>query len=103
MRQSITGLLVALTALFASGAHANLNCDQLFAVAQTSVALRDQGHSLSQVLAEVESAEVRQKFNPQEINLIRQVVRISFTSEFSLREIMEACQSGSLGLPKPKP
>ena len=58
---------------------------------------------LSAVLAEVESAEIRANLDAQEINLLRQVVRVSFTSEFSPREVHEACVSGSLGIPKPKP
>lgn len=103
MRRIRTGLFIVFGALFARGACANLNCDQLLAAAQTTISLRDQGYTLSQVLSEVESAQVRQKFNAQEVNLIRQIVRISFNSEFSLREIAEACQSGSLGIPKPKP
>ncbi|HTE14210.1 MAG TPA: hypothetical protein VK642_03960 [Burkholderiales bacterium] len=96
-------LIVVFTGVFAHDASATLSCEQVLAVSQTTIALRDQGHSLSAVLAEVESGELRQKLDAQEINLLRQIVRISFTSEFSPREILEACKDGSLGLPKPKP
>ena len=75
----------------------------MVAVSQTTISLRDQGHSLSAVLAEIERAEMRANLDAQEINLLRQIVRISFTSEFSPREVHEACVSGSLGIPKPKP
>lgn len=75
----------------------------MVAVSQTTLTLRDQGHSLSAVLAEIERAEMRANLDAQEINLLRQIVRISFTSEFSPREVHEACLSGSLGIPKPKP
>jgi hypothetical protein len=72
------------------------------AVSQTTISLRDQGQSLSAVLAEIERTELKQALDAQEINLLRQIVRISFTSEFSPREVLEACNSGSLGIPKPK-
>ncbi len=75
----------------------------MVAIAQSTLGLRDQGMSLSAVLAKVESAEARAKLNAQEINLLRQIVRISFTSAFSQREVHEACVSGSLGIPKPNP
>lgn len=79
-----------------------MGCEQVLAVAQMSINLRDEGHSLSSVLAEVERGDMRQKLDAQEINLLRQIVRISFTSEYSLREILEACKDGSLGIAKPK-
>ncbi len=72
-------------------------------VSQTAISLRDQGQSLSEVLVEIERGEMRQMLDAQELNLLRQIVRISFTSEYSPREILEACKSGSLGIPKPKP
>lgn len=75
----------------------------MVAVSQTTISLRDQGHSLTAVLAEIERAEMRANLDAQEINLLRQIVRISFTSEFSPREVHEACIAGSLGIPKPKP
>ena len=84
-------------------ARAALDCAQLVAIAQSTLGLRDQGMSLSAVLAEVETAEMRANLNAQEINLLRQIVRISFTSEYSPREVHEACVAGSLGIPKPKP
>src|SRR5688572_26783640 len=96
-------LVIVFAGFFALNASAALNCEQLLAVSQTTIELRDQGRTLSSVLAEVERSELRQKLDAQEINLLRQVVRISFTSEYSPREIFESCQSGSLGIPKAKP
>jgi hypothetical protein len=107
MRRVIYCLVVVFTGNFLPGtnacASAALSCEHLVAVAQTTIAMRDQGHSLSQVLADVERAELREALNAQEINLLRQIVRISFSSEYSPREILEACKSGSLGIAKPKP
>ena len=84
-------------------ARAALECDQLVAVAQTTVKLRDGGASLNAVMREIESGDLRQKLDAQELNLLRQIVRISFTSEASVAEIFESCKAGEFGLPKPKP
>ena len=84
-------------------AHAALECDQVVAVAHTTVKLRDEGASLNNVMREIESGDVRQKLDAREVNLLRQIVRLSFTSEASVHEIAESCKSGELGLPKPKP
>jgi hypothetical protein len=97
-------LLVVVFKGFISQAYgATLNCEHLVTVSQTTIALRDEGNSLTTVLAQVERSDLRQKLDAQELNLLRQVVRISFTSEFSPREILETCKDGSLGIPKPKP
>lgn len=96
--------IIVFNGLFANvAAAATLNCEHLVAVAQTTIALRDQGHTLSSVMAEVERGELQQKLDAQELNLLRQIVRISFTSEYTPREILEACKAGSLGIAKPKP
>ena len=94
----------AVFACVASGAaRAALECEQLVAVAQMTIKLRDEGLSLSTVMRDIESSDLRQKLDAQELNLLRQVVRLSFTSETSPREIHESCTAGELGLPKPKP
>jgi hypothetical protein len=54
-------------------------------------------------MAEVERGELQQKLDAREINLLRQIVRLSFTSETTPREILEACKGGSLGIAKPEP
>lgn len=97
----MSSVLVVLIGTFVPRAEAALSCGQLIAVSQTTLSLRDQGHSLSAVLAEIERAEVRANLDAQEVNLLRQIVRVSFTSEFTPREVHEACVSGSLGIPKP--
>lgn len=74
----------------------------MLAVSQTAIALRDQGNTLSAVLAEIERGEISQKLGARELNLLRQVVRISFTSEYSPREIFDSCKQGSFGARKTK-
>ena len=102
MPRMFLSLIVVFTGFFAPDAGAALSCEQLVAVSQNAIALRDQGQSLSEVLAEVERSEIRQALDAQEVNLLRQIVRISFTSEYSPREILESCKSGGLGIAKPK-
>ncbi len=103
MKRVIILFLVVFNGFFSSNANAALSCPQLVAVSQTTISLRDEGHSLLAVLAEIERAEMRAHLDAQAINLLRQIARISFTSEFSPREVHEVCVSGSLGKPKPKP
>ncbi len=83
-------------------AHAELTCDQLGAVAQTTISMRDQGASLNAMLAEFERGELKQKLEAQELNVVRQLVRGVYLGDFSPGEIAESCKAGTLGLPKPK-
>jgi len=99
-------LSIFVAAVFCTGvtgiAQAALECLHLVNAAQTAIALRDKGVPLSAVLAEVERAEMKAKFNAQELNTLRQVIRISFNSEYSPREILESCEAGELGIPRKK-
>ena len=98
-RTTAIGLLCAVSV----AAHAALECEQVIAVAQATIRLRDDGATLNGVLREIETAELRQNLDAREINLLRQIVRMSFTSETSVYEVAEACKAGELGVPKPKP
>jgi len=93
-------------AIFCTGAtgyaHAALECAHLVNAAQAAIELRDKGIPLAKVLAEIETTDMKQKFNAQELNTLRQVIRISFTSEYSPREILESCEAGELGIPRKK-
>lgn len=72
-------------------AHAELSCEQIVASAQTAVTLRDQGMTLSRVLAETESAEMRGRFHPDELALLRRAIRLTYTGEVSVYELSESC------------
>lgn len=76
---------------------AQLNCEQIVASAQTAIRLRDQGMSLNQVLSETEKAEMRQRFRPDELGVIRQAVRLAYTGEISVYELADACAEGGSG------
>ena len=102
MRTLLLTLLFVFKGFFVYAADGALDCDQLLAVSQTSIALRDQGNTLSAVLAEIERGEFSQKLDARELNLLRQIVRTSYTSEYSPREIFESCKQGSFGARKSK-
>jgi hypothetical protein len=70
---------------------AELSCDQIVASAQAGIALRDQGAPLSRVMAETERPEMRERFAPDELALIRQAIRLTFTGEVSVHEVAETC------------
>lgn len=82
------GLLLALCT---QPLHAELTCDQLVAGAQAGITLRDRGASLSQVLAETEKGDLRDRFKPEELAMMRRAVQLTFTGEISLHELAETC------------
>lgn len=85
--------MVLLTAgvMAAVPVQAALTCDQIVASAQAGIALRDQGAPLSRVLAETEKPEMRERFAPDELAMIRQAIRLTFTGEVSVYEVAETC------------
>lgn len=78
----------------AATAHAELSCDQLVASAQAGIAMRDRGASLNQVLAETEKGDLRERFKPDELAIIRRAVRLTFTGEVSIYELVDSCADG---------
>lgn len=80
-------------------ARAELTCDQLVASAKAGLDLRDQGASLTHVLAETAKPAMRERFQPDELGLIRQAVRLTFTGEVSLHELAETCAANKGGNP----
>ena len=78
-------------------AHADLSCEQIVASAQTAVTLRDQGMTLSRVLAETESAEMRGRFRPDELALLRRAIQLSYTGEVSVYELSDSCNESRGG------
>lgn len=78
-------------------AQAELTCEQLVASAQAGIALRDRGASIGQVLAETEKSELRERFRPEELAMIRRALQLTFTGEFSVHELAETCAAGKGG------
>ncbi len=70
---------------------AQVTCEQLVASAKAGIALRDQGSTLRQVLVEIETGELRKRFQPDDLGIIRQALRLTYTGEVSLHELAETC------------
>ncbi|GEM_PF-1104258 len=70
---------------------AAMSCEQLVAAAQAGLEMRDRGASLSQVMAETEKSDLRERFKPDELAMIRRAVRLTFTSEISIHDLGETC------------
>lgn len=83
--------LFAIGLVAASPVHAQLTCEQIVASAQTAITLRDQGVTLSRVLAETEKSEMRERFRPDELGMIRRAIQLTYTGEVSVYELAETC------------
>lgn len=83
--------------MLAAPAHAELSCDQLVATARAGMALRDQGASMGYVLAETEKRDMRERFMPDELAMIRQAIRLTFTGEVSIYELADSCAESKSG------
>jgi len=70
-------------------AQAELTCEQLGAIAQTTVELRNQGNTLNALLAEARRGG---KYTEQELVLIGTLIRHSYDSTVDPAEVLEACK-----------
>jgi len=86
--------ILAALALLCGETAAAVTCEQFGAIAQQTVQLRDQGASLKRLLADVDKGEMRDKLTPQELAVVRDVVRHSFNGILSPAEVVEACKEG---------
>lgn len=83
-------------------ARAVVTCDQLVAISQKAVTLRDEGVSLARVLADTEGADLKQRYSPTELDFIRLLIRESFLGAYSPFDVREACEDGRLAIPVQK-
>jgi len=93
-------LLIGLSGLLLSAAvsaQTTLTCDQIVAAAQAGLDMRDRGASLNQVMAETEKGDLRERFRPEELAMMRRAVRMAFTSEISIHELAETCAASKGG------
>jgi hypothetical protein len=96
-------LVIFIAALLASApALAVVTCDQLVAISQRAISLRDEGASLPRVLADTEGADMKQRFSPTELDFIRLLIRESFLGAYSPHDVREACEDGRLAIPVQK-
>lgn len=80
-------------------ARADVTCDQLVAISQKTVNLRNEGVSLEGVLAGTEDAEMKRHFTAGELEFIRLLVHESFIGAYSPHDVYEACEGGRLAIP----
>lgn len=78
---------------------AEVTCDQLVAISHKTISLRNEGFSLSRVLADTEGKEMKQLFTPIELDFIRLLIRESFMGAYSPFDVKEACEDGRLAIP----
>lgn len=83
--------LLTIIVLTTLPARAELSCEQIVSSAQAAIAMRDQGASLSRVMAETDKPEMRERFAPNELAMIRQAIRLTFTGEVSIYEVADTC------------
>lgn len=93
------GVLLVFLLLAGVAARAELSCQQLGAIAQKTVDLRNQGTSLSRLIADVERGELKARLTERELALVKDVVRLSFDGTLSPVEVVEACQQGGVIVP----
>lgn len=98
MRLSAVMLLALLCAL----ARAEVTCEQLVAISHRTVALRNQGASLPDVMAGTEDAELKRRFTAAELEFIRLLIHESFIGAYSPHDVHEACEGGRLAIPARK-
>jgi len=97
---SMLRVLVGLPGLLLSAAiyaQTAMTCDQLVAGAQAGLEMRDRGASLNQVMAETEKGDLRERFRPEDLALMRRAVRMVFTSEISIHDLAETCAASKGG------
>ena len=80
-------------------ARAELTCEQLGAVAKTTVELRNQGVSLTRLLVDAERDGMKSRMTEREVEIVKQVIRLSFDATLSPAEVVEACQQGGALVP----
>ena len=92
-------LAILFLLLSCAAASAEMTCEQYGAIAQQTVRLRDQGASLSRLLADIDRGEMKQRLTPHELNVLKDVVRHSFSGALSPGDVVEACQLGGTLVP----
>ena len=90
--------LVASLSLSCVTAQAELTCEQLGSIAQTTVDLRNQGNTLNALLAEARR-DGKAKYDEQELVLIGNLIRHSYDSTVTPAEVIEACKRDTKSAP----
>lgn len=94
LRVQLFGGLLAMTLpghASAADAGAVLTCEQIYAVAQTAIRYRDQGHALAQVLSVLGAGDVRDKLDGAQFALLSNAVSIAYLGHATPEEIALEC------------
>lgn len=91
-------VLVAGLSLFCVTAQAELTCEQLGAIAQATVDLRNQGNTLNALLAEARR-DGKNKYTEQELVMIGNLIRHIYDSTLDPAEVLEACKRDTKSAP----
>ena len=91
-------VLVAGLSLSCMTAQAELTCEHLGAIAQTTIDLRNQGNTLNALLAEARR-DGKNKYTEQELVLIGNLIRHSYDSTVTPVEVLEACKRDTKSAP----
>lgn len=89
-RYAVAGMILPL--LCGTAAHAALTCEQLVAIAQTTVGLRNQGVALNALLADAGRDNMKSQFSAAELEVIRRTIARVYTGEISPYEISQSCR-----------
>ena len=92
-------ILGAVLVFACAAARAELTCEQLGAVAKTTVESRNLGASLTRLLADAERGEMKSRLTARELDTVKQVIRLSFDATLSPAEVVEACKQGGALVP----
>ena len=92
-------VLGAVLVFACAAARAELTCEQLGAIARTTVELRNQGVSLTRLLVDAERDQMKSRLTEREVEIVKQVIRLSFDGTLSPAEVVEACQQGGALIP----
>ena len=85
--------------LVCAAAGAEMTCEQYGEIAQQTIRLRDQGASLSRLIADLERGEMKQRLTARELAVVKDVMRASFNALLSPGEVVEACKQGGTLIP----
>jgi len=85
--------------LACAAASAEMTCEQYGALAQETVRLRDQGASLARLLADIERGDMKRRVTAHEFEVVKDVIRASFSGALSPMEVVEACKLGGTLVP----
>ena len=92
-------LAIIVLLLSCAVARAEMTCEQYGAIAQETLRLRDQGASLSRLLADVDRGGMKQRLTAHELSVVKDVIRHSFSGALSPTEVVEACKLGGTLVP----